>query len=30
LLGAVALVLHEAGPVWSGLAPAVRQSTATT
>jgi predicted NBD/HSP70 family sugar kinase/biotin operon repressor len=30
LLGAVALVLHEAGPAWSGPAPAVRQSTATT
>jgi predicted NBD/HSP70 family sugar kinase/biotin operon repressor len=29
LLGAVALVLHEAGPAWSGPAPAVRQSTAT-
>jgi predicted NBD/HSP70 family sugar kinase/biotin operon repressor len=28
LLGAVALVLHEAGPAWSGPAPAVRQSTA--
>src|SRR5262245_40965311 len=30
LLGAVALVLHEAGSAWSGPAPAVRQSTATT
>ncbi len=30
LLGAVALVLHEAGPAWSGPAPAVRQSTAAT
>jgi predicted NBD/HSP70 family sugar kinase/biotin operon repressor len=29
LLGAVALVLHEAGPAWSGPAPAVRQHTAT-
>ena len=29
LLGAVALVLHEAGPAWSGPAPAVKQSTAT-
>jgi predicted NBD/HSP70 family sugar kinase len=29
LLGAVALVLHEAGPAWSGPAPAVRQPTAT-
>jgi predicted NBD/HSP70 family sugar kinase/biotin operon repressor len=29
LLGAVALVLHQAGPAWSGPAPAVRQSTAT-
>jgi predicted NBD/HSP70 family sugar kinase/biotin operon repressor len=29
LLGAVALVLHEAGPAWSGPAPAIRQSTAT-
>jgi predicted NBD/HSP70 family sugar kinase/biotin operon repressor len=29
LLGAVALVLHEAGPAWSGPAPAVRQSKAT-
>jgi predicted NBD/HSP70 family sugar kinase/biotin operon repressor len=29
LLGAVALVLHEAGPAWSGPAPAVRQTTAT-
>ena len=29
LLGAVALVLHEAGPAWSGPAPAVSQSTAT-
>jgi predicted NBD/HSP70 family sugar kinase len=29
LLGAVALVLHEAGPAWSGPAPAVRQSEAT-
>jgi predicted NBD/HSP70 family sugar kinase/biotin operon repressor len=29
LLGAVALVLHEAGPAWSGPAPAVRQQTAT-
>jgi predicted NBD/HSP70 family sugar kinase/biotin operon repressor len=29
LLGAVALVLHEAGPAWSGPAPAVRESTAT-
>jgi predicted NBD/HSP70 family sugar kinase len=28
LLGAVALVLHQAGPAWSGPAPAVRQSTA--
>ena len=28
LLGAVALVLHEAGPAWSGPAPAVKQSTA--
>jgi predicted NBD/HSP70 family sugar kinase/biotin operon repressor len=28
LLGAVALVLHEAGPAWSGPAPAVRESTA--
>ena len=30
LLGAVALVLHEAGPAWSGPAPAVKQSTAAT
>jgi predicted NBD/HSP70 family sugar kinase len=30
LLGAVALVLHEAGPAWSGPAPAVTQSTAAT
>jgi predicted NBD/HSP70 family sugar kinase len=30
LLGAVALVLHEAGPACSGPAPAVRQSTAPT
>jgi predicted NBD/HSP70 family sugar kinase/biotin operon repressor len=29
LLGAVALVLHEAGPAWSGLAPAVKKATAT-
>jgi predicted NBD/HSP70 family sugar kinase/biotin operon repressor len=29
LLGAVALVLHEAGPAWSGPAPAVRQTKAT-
>src|SRR5215213_9461247 len=29
LLGAVALVLHEAGPAWSGPAPAVRRQTAT-
>jgi predicted NBD/HSP70 family sugar kinase len=29
LLGAVALVLHEAGPAWSGPAPAVKQQTAT-
>jgi predicted NBD/HSP70 family sugar kinase/biotin operon repressor len=29
LLGAVALVLHEAGPAWSGPAPAVKQATAT-
>jgi predicted NBD/HSP70 family sugar kinase len=29
LLGAVAFVLHEAGPAWSGPAPAVRQSKAT-
>ncbi len=29
LLGAVALVLHEAGPAWSGPAPAVQQATAT-
>src|SRR5919108_4718904 len=29
VLGAVALVLHEAGPAWSGPAPAVRQQTAT-
>jgi predicted NBD/HSP70 family sugar kinase len=28
LLGAVALVLHQAGPAWSGPVPAVRQSTA--
>jgi predicted NBD/HSP70 family sugar kinase/biotin operon repressor len=28
LLGAVGLVLHEAGPAWSGPAPAVKQSTA--
>jgi len=26
LLGAVALVLHEAGPAWSGPAPAVKQA----
>jgi predicted NBD/HSP70 family sugar kinase/biotin operon repressor len=30
LLGAVALVLHEAGPAWSGPAPAVSQSTAAS
>jgi predicted NBD/HSP70 family sugar kinase len=30
LLGAVALVLHEAGPAWSGPAPAVTRQTATT
>ncbi len=30
LLGAVALVLHEAGPAWSGPAPAVERQTATT
>jgi predicted NBD/HSP70 family sugar kinase/biotin operon repressor len=30
LLGAVALVLHEAGPGWSGPAPAVKRQTATT
>jgi hypothetical protein len=29
LLGAVALVLHEARPAWSGPAPAVQQATAT-
>ena len=29
LLGAVALVLHEAGPAWSGPAPAVKKATAT-
>jgi predicted NBD/HSP70 family sugar kinase/biotin operon repressor len=29
LLGAVALVLHEAGPAWSGPAPAVKTTTAT-
>ena len=29
LLGAVALVLHEAGPAWSGPAPAVKRQTAT-
>jgi predicted NBD/HSP70 family sugar kinase/biotin operon repressor len=29
LLGAVALVLHEAGPAWSGPAPAVNRATAT-
>jgi predicted NBD/HSP70 family sugar kinase/biotin operon repressor len=29
LLGAVALVLHEAGPAWSGLAPAGKKATAT-
>jgi hypothetical protein len=29
LLGAVALVLHEAGPAWSGPVPAVKQATAT-
>src|SRR5918994_607813 len=29
LLGAVALVLHEAGPAWSGPVPAVQQATAT-
>jgi predicted NBD/HSP70 family sugar kinase len=29
LLGAVALVLHEAGPAWSGPAPAARQTEAT-
>jgi predicted NBD/HSP70 family sugar kinase/biotin operon repressor len=29
LLGAVALVLHEAGPAWSGPAPAVNKATAT-
>jgi predicted NBD/HSP70 family sugar kinase/biotin operon repressor len=29
LLGAVALVLHEAGPAWSGRAPAVKKATAT-
>ena len=28
LLGAVALVLHQAGPAWSGPVPAVKQSTA--
>jgi hypothetical protein len=26
LLGAVALVLHEAGPAWSGRVPAVQQA----
>jgi predicted NBD/HSP70 family sugar kinase len=30
LLGAVALVLHQAGPAWSGPAPAVKKATATT
>jgi predicted NBD/HSP70 family sugar kinase len=29
LLGAIALVLHEAGPAWSGPAPAVRQPATT-
>jgi predicted NBD/HSP70 family sugar kinase len=29
LLGAVALVLHEAGPAWSGPAPAVKKATVT-
>jgi predicted NBD/HSP70 family sugar kinase/biotin operon repressor len=29
LLGAVALVLHEAGPAWSGPAPAVKTATVT-
>jgi predicted NBD/HSP70 family sugar kinase/biotin operon repressor len=29
LLGAVALVLHEAGPAWSGPVPAVKRQTAT-
>ncbi len=29
LLGAVALVLHEAGPAWTGPAPAVKKVTAT-
>jgi predicted NBD/HSP70 family sugar kinase/biotin operon repressor len=29
LLGAVALVLHEAGPAWSAPAPAVKKATAT-
>jgi predicted NBD/HSP70 family sugar kinase/biotin operon repressor len=29
LLGAVALVLHEAGPAWSGPAPVVEKATAT-
>ena len=29
LLGAVALVLHEAGPAWSGPVPAQQQATAT-
>ena len=30
LLGAVALVLHEAGPAWSGPAPAVTEATTAT
>jgi len=29
LVGAVALVLHEAGPAWSGPAPAVKTATVT-
>ena len=29
LLGAVALVLHEAGSAWSGPAPAIKKATAT-
>jgi predicted NBD/HSP70 family sugar kinase len=29
LLGAVALVLHESGPAWSGPAPAVKKATVT-